>query len=243
MRFIRRTIPLCLLLFWIAETQAQPFSVSNAPIDINAKVDASIVRNGPNLELEATTTLTIGQIDALMQTFISQIRFHDCSTGARAGYKIENPRFMQSFQAQSLTLSADVTGCYRVPILNRVSDVNLTISIPVSLLMRGHYFALQATGTLDVSSKSWFADYIAGFLESVGRERLRQALARAIEKLNVAVLRTQLNSLESRGLMRFRPRIDEAPGLHRSFGGSLVFTLKLRGSIPTREVDAWLAGN
>ncbi len=230
----------CFVLLCNQPVTAQPFTIRNAPVNINAEIKANIVRNEGFLELNATTTVTIGQIDALLRSFMVQVGFPDCNSGARVGYRMDNPRIGQS-EPTALKLSADLIGCYRTPFTGTVREFNITVSVPVQLSMQGQYLALRAAGDVEAHASTWLLDNATEIVERLGKNRLRQLLAGAVEKLNAAIRQTQISALESKALARFRPQLDGAPRVSPSlFGGSLVLEVRMKGRLATSEVDVWL---
>lgn len=222
------------------QVAAQPFTIRNAPVNIHAKVEATIIRNDDYLDLNATTTIRIGQIDALLRSFMIQVGFPDCSSGARWGYRMDNPRISQT-DPTALKFSADLIGCYRIPFTGSVREFNITVSVPVQLIMRGQYLALRAVGDVEAQGSTWFVDNVTEIVERLGKNQLRQLLAGAVEKLNAAILQTQISAAENRALARFRPQLDGAPRVNPSlFGGALELEVRMKGRLATREVDAWL---
>jgi hypothetical protein len=240
MRFIKAIAAVCFVLVCGQQVTAQPFSIRNAPINIHAKVEANFIRNDDYVDLNATTTIRIGQIDALLRSFMTQVGFPDCSSGARWGYRMDNPRISQS-EPTALKLSTDLIGCFRNPLTGNVREFNITVSVPVQLIMRGQYLALRAAGDVEAQGSTWFVDNVTEIVERLGKNKLRQLLAGAVEQLNAAILQTQINASENKALARFRPQLDGPPRVNPSlFGGALELEVKIKGRLATREVDAWL---
>lgn len=221
---------------------AQPFSVDQLPLHINAKIDADAVRVDRNIQLNVITTVTVYNINELIAGFLKQVNFPDCDVN-RFGYAI-SVKIDRGESKSGFVLSAAVTGCirdsYGIAGFFRVADRGavrgkvLSGSIPISFKLADRRYIVLELGKLRVDDNA-----VAEFLARVGEARIEAEILRGVAGVNEMLKRSQASVFSGQLL---NVRSNREPEAYLSLGGSLVMQAHLAGRISTASINA-LIGN
>lgn len=220
--------------FFSVPATAQQFSIDEVPFHLEGSVRGRVIRVNTNLQFDVSATVTVHEVDAMLNGFLRQVQFVNCEENFY-GYSVHDMRIKQGPSENTMVLAVSVTGCLRG--FFRYYRDTITFEMPVSFpLKKGSRYHTVELGELSVTG-----NVFVELVMKAARVQVRAGIQRAATFLNGELRKAQDSALKNPMLAGFNPSFNIPPKISKSYtGGDLHIQVFAAGTRPTSDINALL---